>query len=125
MRVEKKVDYYKFFIYNDACSTRFGCALMRKDRVVSYASRKLKLYEHDYPTHDLELAVVVYALKIWRYNLHGVKCEIYTDHNSLKYFFTQKELNIRQMRWLELVKNYDCSINYHLKKTNVVVDALN
>ncbi|KAL5574889.1 hypothetical protein UlMin_016588 [Ulmus minor] len=83
-----------------------------------------KDYERNYPTHDLELAAVVFALKIWRHYLYGVRCEIYTDHKSLKYFFTQKELNMRQRRWLELVKDYDCEILYHPGKANKVADAL-
>ena len=78
----------------------------------------------NYPTHDLELAAVVYALKNWRHFLYGAKCELYTDHKSLKYFFTQKELNMRQRRWLELIKDYDLTINYTPGKANVVVDAL-
>jgi hypothetical protein len=84
----------------------------------------LKTYEHNYLTHDLELAVVVFALKIWWHYLYGERCEIYTDHKSLKYFFTQKELNMRQRRWLELLKDYKCTINYHPGKANVVADAL-
>ena len=84
----------------------------------------MKEYEKRYPTHDLELAAVVFALKIWRHYLYGEKCEIYTDHKSLKYFFTQKDLNMRQRRWLELVKDYDCEILYHPGKANVVADAL-
>jgi len=92
--------------------------------VIAYASRQLKPHEKNYPTHDLELAAVVHALKIWRHYLYGSKCEIYTDHKSLKYFFTQKELNMRQRRWLELVKNYDCTILYHPGKANKVADAL-
>ena len=75
-------------------------------------------------THDLELAAVVFALKIWRHYLYGVKCDIYTDYKSLKYFFTQKELNMRQRRWLELVKDYDCTINYHPGKANIVANVL-
>ncbi|KAL4027796.1 hypothetical protein IC575_010986 [Cucumis melo] len=93
-------------------------------KVVSYASRQLKIHEQNYPTHDLELAAVVFALKIWRHYLYGEKIQIYTDHKSLKYFFTQKELNMRQRRWLELVKDYDCEILYHPGKANVVADAL-
>ena len=77
-----------------------------------------------YPTHDLELAVIVFALKFWRHYLYGERCEIYTDHKSLKYIFTQKELNMRQRRWLELIKDYDCTINYHPGKANIVADAL-
>jgi hypothetical protein len=94
------------------------------DNVIAYALRQLKPYEQNYPTYDLELAAVVFALKIWRHYLYGERCEIYTDHKSLKYLFTQKELNMRQRRWLELIKDYDCEINYHLGKANVVADAL-
>ncbi|KAA0066274.1 pol protein [Cucumis melo var. makuwa] len=93
-------------------------------KVVAYASRQLKSHEQNYPTHDLELAAVVFALKIWRHYLYGEKIQIFTDHKSLKYFFTQKELNMRQRRWLELVKDYDCEILYHPCKANVVADAL-
>jgi hypothetical protein len=76
--------------------------------VVAYASRQLKSHEQNYPTHDLELVTVVHALKIWRHYLIGNKCEIYTDHKSLKYIFTQLDLNLRQRRWLELIKDYNC-----------------
>ena len=89
-----------------------------------YASRQLKPHERNYPTHDLELVVVVFALKIWRHYLYGEKCIIYIDHKSLKYLLTYKELNLRQRRWLELFKDYDCIINYHPRKANVVADAL-
>lgn len=92
--------------------------------MIAYASRQLKKYEQRYPTHDLELAAVVFASKIWRHYLYGKRCEIYTDHKSLKYFFTQKELKMRQRGWLELVKDYDCEILYHSGKANVVADAL-
>ena len=78
----------------------------------------------NYATHDLELAVVVHALKTWRHFLIGNYCEVYTDHKSLKYIFTQKELNLRQRRWLELIKDYDMRLHYHLGKANVVDDAL-
>ena len=91
---------------------------------MAYASRQLKPHEQNYPTHDLELAVVVFALKIWRHYLYGEKCRIYTDYKSLKYLLTQKELNLRQRRWLELFKDYDCIIDYHPGKTNMVADAL-
>uniref|UniRef100_A0A7N2MWN1 RNA-directed DNA polymerase n=1 Tax=Quercus lobata TaxID=97700 RepID=A0A7N2MWN1_QUELO len=113
-----------FVIYSDASRKGLGCVLMQHGEVIAYASRQLKSYEQNYPTHDLELAVVVFALKIWRHYLYGERCEIYTDHKSLKYFFTQKELNMRQRRWLELIKDYDCSINYHPGKANVAADAL-
>ena len=92
--------------------------------MIAYALRQLKEYEKNYLTHDLELATVVFTLKIWRHYLYGEKCEIYTDHKSLKYFFTQKELNMRQRIWMKLVKDYDCEINYHPGKAIVVADAL-
>ena len=91
---------------------------------MAYASIQLKPHEQNYPTHDLELAGVVFALKIWRHYLYGEKCRIFTDHKSLKYFLTQKDLNLRQRRWLELFKDYDCIIDYHPGKANVVTDAL-
>ncbi|KAL0554084.1 hypothetical protein IC582_007995 [Cucumis melo] len=113
-----------FVIYSDASKKGLGCVLMQQGKVVAYASRQLKIHEQNYPTHNLELAAVVFALKIWRHYLYGEKIQIYTDHKSLKYFFTQKELNMRQRRWLELVKDYDCEILYHPGKANVVADAL-
>ncbi|KAL4025562.1 hypothetical protein IC575_013964 [Cucumis melo] len=101
-----------------------GCVLMQQGKVVAYASRQLKSHEQNYPTHDLELAAMVFALQIWRHYLYGEKIQIFTDHKSLKYIFTQKELNMRQHRWLKLVKDYDCEILYHPGKANVVADAL-
>ncbi|KAA0039055.1 reverse transcriptase [Cucumis melo var. makuwa] len=112
-----------FVIYSDASKKGLGCVLMQQGKVVAYASRQLKSHEQNYLTHDLELAAVVFALKIWRHYLYGEKIQIFTDHKSLKYFFTQKELNMRQRRWLELVKDYDCEILYHPGKANVVADA--
>uniref|UniRef100_A0A0A9DIY9 Reverse transcriptase RNase H-like domain-containing protein n=1 Tax=Arundo donax TaxID=35708 RepID=A0A0A9DIY9_ARUDO len=97
---------------------------MQGGHVVAYASRQLKKHEENYLTHDLELAAVVHALKIWRHYLIGQRCEIYSDHKSLKYIFTQSDLNLRQRRWLELIKDYDMGINYHPGKANVVADAL-
>ena len=97
---------------------------MHQCKVVAYASRQLKDCERNYPTHDLEMATVVFALKIWRHYLYAEKTQIYTNHKSLKYLFTQKELNMRQRRWLELVKDYDIDIQYHPRKANVVADAL-
>ncbi|WVZ89888.1 LOW QUALITY PROTEIN: hypothetical protein U9M48_036237 [Paspalum notatum var. saurae] len=113
-----------FDVYCDACGTGFGCVLMQEGRVISYASRQLKHHEEHYPTHDLELAAVVHALKIWRHYLMGNPCNIYTDHKSLKYIFTQSKLNMRQRRWLELIKDYQLEVHYHLGKANVVADAL-
>ncbi|TYK21928.1 ty3-gypsy retrotransposon protein [Cucumis melo var. makuwa] len=113
-----------FVIYSDASKKGLGCVLMQQSKVVAYASRQFKSHEQNYPTHDLELAAVVFALKICRHYLYGEKIQIFTDHKSLKYFFTQKELNMRQRRWLELVKDYDCEILYQSGKANVVADAL-
>ncbi|TYK29773.1 reverse transcriptase [Cucumis melo var. makuwa] len=101
-----------------------GCVLIQDGNVIAYALRQLKEHECNYPTHDLELAAVVLSLKIGRHYLFGEKCHIFTDHKSLKYIFNQKELNLRQRRWLELIKDYDCTIEYHPGKTNVVTDAL-
>ena len=97
---------------------------MQNGKVIAYASRQLRPHEKNYPTHDLELAAVVFALKIWRYYLYGVTSEIFIDHKSQKYLFTQKEPNMRQRRWLELIKDYDILIQYHPGKANVVADAL-
>jgi hypothetical protein len=113
-----------FSIYCDASGQGLGCVLMQDGHVVAYASWQLRKHGVHYLTHDLELAAVVHALKIWRHYLMGKRCELYTDHKSLKYIFTQPDLNLRQRRWLELIKDYDIGINYHLGKANVVADAL-
>jgi hypothetical protein len=113
-----------FDVYCDASGTGLGCILMQDNRVIAYASRALRPHEQNYPTHDLELAAVVHALKIWRHYLMGAHCNIYTDHKSLKYIFTQADLNMRQRRWLELIKDYDLEVHYHPGKANVVADAL-
>jgi hypothetical protein len=97
---------------------------MQDNRVIAYASQALRTHEQNYPTHNLELAVVIQALKIWRHHLMGTKCNIYTDHKSLKYIFTQVDLNMRQRRRLELIKDYDLEVHYHRGKANVVEDAL-
>ena len=110
--------------YCDASRQGLGCVLMQHENVIAYASRQLKKHEQNYPTHDLELVLVVFALRIWRHYLYGVPCRIFTDHKSLQYLFTQKELNMRQRRWVELIKDYECTIEYHTGKANVVVDAL-
>ena len=100
------------------------CVLMQHGKPIAYVSRKLKVHERNYPTHDLELAVVVFALKIWRHYLYGVHVDVFTNHKSFKYVFTQKELNLRQRRWLELLKDYEMSVLYHPDKANVVAEAL-
>ncbi|GJX32008.1 putative reverse transcriptase domain-containing protein [Tanacetum coccineum] len=97
---------------------------MQRGKVIAYASRQLKIHEKNYTTHDLELGAVVFALKIWRHYLYGTKSVIYTDHKSLQHIFSQKELNMRQRRWIELFSDYDCEICYHPGKANVVADAL-
>jgi hypothetical protein len=113
-----------FSVYCDTCYTGLGCILMQEGRVVAYSSRQLKVHEKNYPIHDLELAAVVHALKTWRHYMYGHKCDVYTDHKSLKYIFTQSELNMRQQRWLELIKDYELEIHYHAGKANIVADAL-
>ncbi|CAL9126718.1 unnamed protein product, partial [Musa textilis] len=112
----------EFVVYTDASRKGLGCVLMQEGRVIAYASRQLKGYELNYPTHDLELVAIIFVLKIWRHYLYGRQFEIFTDHKSLKYIFTQKELNMRQRRWIELLKDYDCAIRYHPGKANVVAD---
>ena len=113
-----------FDVYCDASKIGLGCVLMQEGKVISYLSKQLKQHEQNYPTHDLELAAVVLALKTWCHYLMGNRCEIYLDHKSLKYIFTQKELNMRQRTWIELIKDYDLDIQYHPGKANVVADAL-
>ncbi|GJS64414.1 putative reverse transcriptase domain-containing protein [Tanacetum coccineum] len=93
-------------------------------KVIAYASRQLKIHKKNYTTHDLELGVVVFALKMWRCYLYDTKCVVFTDHNSLQHIIDQKKLNMRQRRRLELLSDYDCEIRYHPKKANVVADAL-
>ncbi|KAH0773846.1 hypothetical protein KY290_010983 [Solanum tuberosum] len=113
-----------YAVYCDASGVGLGCVLMQHGKVIAYASRQLRKHEKIYPTHDLELAAVVHALKIWRHYLYGVHVDIFKDHKSLQYFFRQEELNLRQHRWLELLKDYDVDILYHPGKANVVIDAL-
>ncbi|GKB00787.1 putative reverse transcriptase domain-containing protein [Tanacetum coccineum] len=113
-----------FVVYCDASGIGLGCVLMQRGKVIAYASRQLKIHEENYTTHDLELGAVVFALKIWRHYLYGKNSVIYTDHKSLQHIFSQKELNMRQRRWIELFSDYDCEIRYHPGKANVVADAL-
>ncbi|WVZ93490.1 hypothetical protein U9M48_039465 [Paspalum notatum var. saurae] len=113
-----------FDVYCDASSSGLGCVLMQEGRVIACASSQLRKHEVNYLTHDLELLAVVYALNKWRHYLLGNTCHIYTDHKSLKHIFTRPELNMRQRRWLELIKDYDLEVHYHPGKANVVVDAL-
>jgi len=111
-------------VYCDASQVGLGCVLMQHGKVIAYASRQLKVHEKNYPTHDLKLEAVVFALKIRKHYLYGVYVDVFTDHKSLQYVFTQKDLNLRQRRWLELLKDYIMSVLYHPGKANVVVNAL-
>ncbi|GKA63587.1 putative reverse transcriptase domain-containing protein [Tanacetum coccineum] len=104
--------------------TQKSAVLMQKEKVIAYASRQLKIHEKNYTTHDLELGAVVFALKMWRHYLYGMKCVMFTDHKSLQHILDQKELNMRQRRWFELLSDYDCELRYHPRKANVVADAL-
>ncbi|GJW48723.1 putative nucleotidyltransferase, ribonuclease H [Tanacetum coccineum] len=113
-----------FVVYCDASLQGLGAVLMQREKVIAYASRQLKPREENYTTHDLELGAVVFALKTWRHYLYGTKCSVFTDHKSLQHILDQKELNMRQCRWLELLADYDCEIRYHPGKANVVADAL-
>jgi len=113
-----------FEVYCDASYQGLGCVLIQDKRPVAYASRQLKVHEKNYPTHDLELAAVVFALKTWRHYLYGAQFQVFSDHKSLKYLFDQKELNMRQRRWMEYLKDYDFELLYHPGKANVVADAL-
>ncbi|GJS35108.1 putative reverse transcriptase domain-containing protein [Tanacetum coccineum] len=113
-----------FVVYCDVSHQGQGVVLMQREKVIAYASRQLKPHEENYTTHDLELGAVVFALKIWRHYLYGTKCIVFTDHKSLQHILDQKELNMRQRHWLELLADYDCEIRYHPGKANVVADAL-
>nr|GFD18140.1 putative reverse transcriptase domain-containing protein [Tanacetum cinerariifolium] len=121
--------YYRRFIKSFSKIAKPLTLLTQKNKtyrgkVIPYASRQLKTHENNYTTHDLELGAVVFALKIWRHYLYGTKNVIYTDHKSLQYIFDQKELNMRQRRWIELLIDYECEIKNHPGKANVVADAL-
>ena len=113
-----------FEVYCDASYQCLGYVWMQEKRPIAYASRQLKVHEKNYPTHDLELAAIVFALKTWRHYLYGAQFQVFIDHKSLKYLFDQKELNMRQRRWMEYLKDYDFELLYHPGKANVVADAL-
>ncbi|GJU54952.1 putative reverse transcriptase domain-containing protein [Tanacetum coccineum] len=113
-----------FIVYCDASIKGLGAVLMQREKVIAYASRQLKIHEKNYMTHDLELGAVVFSLKLWRHYLYGTKCTVFTDHKSLQHILNQKELNMSQHRWLELLSGYDCGIRYHPGKANIVADAL-
>ena len=113
-----------YIVFCDALSKGLGSVLMQGDNVIDYASRQLKTHEENYPTHDLELVEIVFALKIWRHHLYGAQFDLFSDHKSLKYLFNQKDLNMRQRRWMEYLKDFDFDLKYHPGKANVVADAL-
>ena len=113
-----------YTVYCDALRAGLGCVLMQSGRVVAYGSHQLKNYEQNYPTHDMELAVVVFALKIWHHYLYGEQFEVYSDLKSPKYIFTDRDLNMRQRRWMEFLEDYDFTLLCHPGKANVVANAL-
>ncbi|GKC63875.1 putative reverse transcriptase domain-containing protein [Tanacetum coccineum] len=113
-----------FIVYCDASNQGLGCVLMRRGKVIAYASRQLKIHEKNYIAHDLELGAILFALKTWRHYLYGTKSVIYTNHKSLQHIFDQKELNMCQMRWTKLFSDHKCKIRYHTGKANVVANAL-
>nr|GEV85078.1 putative reverse transcriptase domain-containing protein [Tanacetum cinerariifolium] len=116
-----------FVVYYDASIKGLGVVLMqreKREKVIAYASRQLKVHERNHTTHDLEFGSVVFALKIWRHYLYRTRCTVFTDHKSLQHILDQKDLNMRQRRWLELLSDYDCDIRYHPGKANAVADAL-
>ncbi|GKC57525.1 putative reverse transcriptase domain-containing protein [Tanacetum coccineum] len=113
-----------FVVYCDASLKGFRAVLMQREKDIAYASRQLRTHEENYTTYDLELGAVVFALRLWRHYLYRTKCVVYTDHKSLQYILDQKELNIRQSRWIELLSDYNCEIRYHPGKANMVADAL-
>ncbi|GKA63394.1 putative reverse transcriptase domain-containing protein [Tanacetum coccineum] len=109
-----------FIAYCDASHKGLGAVLMQNEKVIAYASQNFKIHKKNYTTHDLELGAVVFALKLWRHYLYGTKCTVFTDHKSLQHILDQKELNMRQRRWLELLSDYDCEIRYHPGKANIL-----
>ncbi|GJT16037.1 putative reverse transcriptase domain-containing protein [Tanacetum coccineum] len=113
-----------FIVYSDVSHKGLGAVLMQNKKVIAYASQQLKIHKKNYTTHDLELGAVVFALKIWRQYLYRTKCTMFIDHKSLQHILDQKELNMRQRHWLELLSDYDCEIRYHPGKANVVANAL-
>ena len=113
-----------YTVYCDASRNGLGCVLMQRGRVVAYASRQLKNYEQNYPTHNLELATIVFALKLWRHYLYGENFDGFSDHKSLKYIFSQKDLSARQRRWMETLEDFNFTLQYHPRKANVIADAL-
>ena len=114
----------RYMVYCDASKDGLGCVLMQSGRDVTYGSQQLKNHERNYPTHNMEITALVFALKIWCHYLYGEQFEVFSDHKSLKYIFTQQDLNMRQLRWMEFLEDFDFTLHYHLGKANVVADAL-
>ena len=114
----------RYTVYCDASKDGLGCVLMQSGRVVAYGSQKLKNHEWNYPTHDMKLVAIVFALKIWSHYLYGEQFEVLLDYKSLKYIFTQRDLNMRQHRLMEYLEDYDFTLQYHPGKANVVADVL-
>ena len=114
----------RYTVYCDASKAGLGCVLMQSGRVVAYGSRQLKNYEQNYPTHEMELAAIVFSLKILCHYLYDEQFEVYSNHKSLRYIFTQRDLNMMQHMWMEFLEDYDFTLHYHPGKENVVVDAL-
>ena len=114
----------RYTVYCDASKDRLGCVLTQSRRVLAYGSRRLKSHERNYPTHDMKLAAIVFALKIWHHYLYGEQFEVFLDHKSLKYICTQRDLNMMQLRWMEYLEDYDFTLHYHPGKANVVANAL-
>nr|GEX29185.1 hypothetical protein [Tanacetum cinerariifolium] len=113
-----------FVVYCDASLKGYGAVLMQREKLIVHASRQLNVHKENYTTNDLELGVIIFALRLWRHYLYGTKCMVFTDHKSLQYILNQKDLNVRQQRWIDLLSDYDCEIRYHPRKANVVADAL-
>ena len=113
-----------YTVYCDTSKDGLGCVLMQSEGVVAYGSRQLKNHERNYPTHDLELAAIVFPLKIWHHYLYGEQFQVFSNHKSLKYIFIQQDLNMRQCRWMEYLEDYGFTLDYHPGKANVVADAL-
>ena len=113
-----------YTVYYDASKDGLECVLMQSGRVVTYGSGQLKNHERNYLTHDMEMATIVFALKIWHHYLYSEQFEVFSDHKSLKYIFTQQDLNMRQRRWMKYLEDYDFTLHYHPSKANVVADAL-
>ena len=114
----------RYTMYHDVSKDILGCVLMQSERVVTYGSQQLKNHKRNYPTHDMELATIVFSLKVWGHYIYGEKFEVFSDHKSLKYIFTQRDLNMRQRMWMEYLEDYDFTFHYHPSKANVVADAL-